>query len=76
MEAPTTFLHDGVKSQRMIITCEVCKEAFHFDTIDEDNVEITFSNFQCKNKCDRTYYSYITVGKLFIEDMAEEAMIA
>ena len=75
-EAPTTFISDGVKSQKMIITCEVCKKAFHYDVVHEEDVEVIFSNFQCDEKCDRNFYSYITVGRLFIDDLIEDAIAA
>jgi len=60
----------------MIITCENCGKVVHYDLVHEEDVEVIFSNFQCDKKCNPDFYSYITVGRLFVEELAEDAIAA
>ena len=56
-----------METRRLIITCEECGQVQYFEAKDESDVERIFSSFKCPNKCDRNFYSYITIGEIFVE---------
>ncbi len=60
------YIHDGIIPQRLIITCEACRSAHYLDAHSEEEAAELFRRFQCKNGCDRVYYSYITVGQIIL----------
>ena len=53
-------------TRRLIITCEECGEVQHFNASSEIEVDKIYSEFICPNRCDRKYYSYITIGEIHI----------
>lgn len=58
----------------MIITCEDCGKVVHYDLVHDEDVEIIFSNFRCDKKCNPDLRSYITVGRLVLEELTEDAI--
>ena len=53
-------------TRRLIITCEECGEVQYFDASSEQQVDDLYRRFICPNKCDRLFYSYITIGEIEI----------
>ena len=54
--------------QTLIISCEACSEVRYFNAASDDEAAALFSTFICKNGCDRSYYSYITIGQIAMDE--------
>ena len=57
-----------IAPQTMIISCEACGEVRYFDAASDDESANLFSSFRCKKGCDRSYYSYITIGQIAMSE--------
>ena len=57
---------ESIIPQMLIITCESCKEVRYLDAADEEDVIRQFNAFRCRKGCDRSFYSYITVGQIVL----------
>ncbi|GEM_PF-1129796 len=57
---------ESIIPQMLIITCEFCREVRYLDAANEEDVIRQFNAFRCRKGCDRSYYSYITVGQLVL----------
>ena len=62
MEALTKI--EPIASQTLIISCEACGEVRYLDAGSDEEVSQLFADFHCKKNCDRSYYSYITIGQI------------
>ena len=58
--------------RRLIIMCEECGDVRHFDASSEQQVEDLYKRFICSNKCDRSFYSYITIGEIEINQYSRQ----
>ncbi|NIA29699.1 MAG: hypothetical protein GXO75_05360 [Calditrichaeota bacterium] len=56
------------KTLDLIITCEQCGEVKYFHAANDSSVERIFTSFHCSNNCDRSFYSYITIGQINMDD--------
>ncbi len=66
VEVPTKS--EIIAPQTMIISCEACGEVRYFDAASDDESANLFSSFRCKKGCDRSYYSYITIGQIAMSE--------
>jgi hypothetical protein len=54
----------SIVPSQLIITCEACHESVHFLSDDEDEMVRLFGSYKCPNGCNRTNYSYISIGEI------------
>ena len=59
---------ESMNTLNLIISCEECGQVKHYIAPNEKSAERTFNNYRCPNNCDRSFYSYITIGQISLED--------
>jgi len=47
-----------------------------FEASHDEEVERIFNNYECENKCDRHFYSYITIGQVIYDEQEEKLTVA
>ena len=57
---------ESISPQTLIISCEACGEVLYLEAANDEEVARQFSGFRCKKNCDRSYYSYITIGQILL----------
>jgi hypothetical protein len=57
---------ESIAPQTLIISCEACGEVRYLDAASDEEAASQFNSFRCKKGCDRSYYSYISIGQIMI----------
>ena len=63
-----------IAPQTLIISCEACGEVRYLDAASDEEATRQFKEFCCKKGCDRSYYSYITIGQIMIGSSQSQSL--